>query len=38
MWKKTSTEQIIKTRLISVTILVSISTPEEEIEEQALDT
>jgi hypothetical protein len=38
MWKKTSTEQVIKRRLISVTILVSISTPDEEIEEEALDT
>jgi hypothetical protein len=38
MWKKTSTEQVIKRRLISVTILVSISTPDEEIEEEALNT
>jgi hypothetical protein len=38
MWKKTSMEQVVKRRLISITILVSISTPDEEIEEEALDT
>jgi hypothetical protein len=38
MWKKISTEQFAKRRLISVTIMVSISTPAEEIEEEALDT
>jgi hypothetical protein len=38
MWKKISTEQFAKRRLISVTIMVSISTPDEEIEEEALDT
>jgi hypothetical protein len=38
MWKKISTEQFAKRRLISVTIMVSISTPEEEIEEEALGT
>jgi hypothetical protein len=38
MWKKISTEQFAKRRLISVTILASISTPEEEIEEETLST
>ena len=38
MWKKISTEQFAKRRLISVTIMVSISTPADEIEEEALDT
>ena len=38
MWKKTSTEKIIKRRLISITILVSISTRDEEIEEEAINT
>ena len=38
MWKKISTEQIANRRLISVLIMVSISTPEEEIEEEALST
>jgi hypothetical protein len=38
MWKKISTEQFAKRRLISVTTIVSISTPDEEIEEEALDT
>jgi len=38
MWKKISTEKFAKRRLISVTIMVSISTPAEEIEEEALDT
>jgi hypothetical protein len=38
MWKKISTEQFSKRRLISVLIMVSISTPEEEIEEEAFRT
>jgi len=38
MWKKVSAEQFAKRRLISVTIMVSISTPADEIEEEALDT
>ena len=38
MWKKISTEQFANRRLISVLIMVSISTPEEEIEEEALST
>jgi hypothetical protein len=38
MWKKISAEQVVRKRLISVTILVSISTPDEEIEEEALNT
>jgi hypothetical protein len=38
MWKKISTEQFAKRRLISVTIMVSISTPADEIAEEALDT
>jgi hypothetical protein len=38
MWKKISTDQFVRKRLISVTIMVSISTPEEEIEEEALRT
>jgi hypothetical protein len=38
MWKKISTEQFANRRLISVLIMVSISTPEEEVEEEALRT
>ena len=38
MWRKISTEQFANRRLISVLIMVSISTPEEEIEEEALST
>jgi hypothetical protein len=38
MWKKTSTDQFVRKRLISVTIMVSISTTQEEIEEEALNT
>jgi hypothetical protein len=38
MWKKTSTDKYVRRRRISVTILVSISTQEEDIEEEALDT
>ena len=38
MWKKMSTQQFANRRLISVLIMVSISTPEEEIEEEALST
>ena len=38
MWKKILTEQFANRRLISVLIMVSISTPEEEIEEEALST
>jgi hypothetical protein len=38
MWKKTSTDTFVKRRRISVTIMVSISTQEEDIEEEALDT
>jgi hypothetical protein len=38
MWKKISTEQFVRKRTISVTIMVSISTSEEEIEEEALST
>ncbi len=36
MWKKISTDQFVRKRIISVTIMVSISTSEEEIEEEAL--
>ena len=36
--KKISTDQFVRKRIISVTIMVSISTPAEEIEEEALDT
>jgi hypothetical protein len=38
MWKKISTDQFVRKRTISVTIMVSISTSEEEIEEEALST
>jgi hypothetical protein len=38
MWKKISTDQFVRKRIISVTIMVSISTSEEEIEEEALST
>jgi hypothetical protein len=38
MWKKISTDQFVRKRLISVTVMASISTPEEEIEEEALST
>jgi hypothetical protein len=38
MWKKTSTDKFVRRRRISITIMVSISTQEEDIEEEALDT
>jgi hypothetical protein len=36
MWKKTSTRQSLKGKVISITILVSISTSDLEIDEEAL--
>jgi hypothetical protein len=38
MWKKTSTDKFVRRRRITVTIMVSISTQEEDIEEEAIDT
>ena len=38
MWKKITTDQFIRKRLISITIMASISTTQEEIEEEALST
>jgi hypothetical protein len=38
MWKQITTDKFVKRRLISITIMVSISTQQEDIEEEALDT
>ena len=38
MWKRITTDKLVKRRLISITIMVSISTQQEDIEEEALDT
>jgi hypothetical protein len=38
MWKKISTDQFVRKQIISVAIMVSISTTQEEIEEEALNT
>ena len=38
MWKRITTDKFVKRRLISITIMVSISTQQEDIEEEALDT
>ena len=38
MWKTITTDKYVKTRRITVTIMVSISTTEEDVEEEAIDT
>ena len=35
MWKRITTDKFVKRRLISITIMVSISTQQEDIEEEA---
>ena len=38
MWKTITTDKYVKRRRITVTIMVSISTTEEDVEEEAIDT
>ena len=38
MWKTITTDKYVKKRRITVTIMVSISTTEEDVEEEAIDT
>jgi hypothetical protein len=38
MWKTITTDKYVKTRRITITIMVSISTTEEDVEEEAIDT